>query len=132
MVTAIAANNMGNNEQFSLSSLVRHFSRSQNMACIKNLIDPWNAYICYFSKVWTVLWTISNAESLFLGTFTYNENGVKYHDPWSKSQDDDSDSLVPLQLMEVLLLTLLCQDFNSWDHLIVPNIYHLVSVLQQN
>lgn len=63
MITAIAANKMGNNEQLSLSSLVRHFSRSQNMTYIKNSIDPWNAYICCFSKLWTVLWTISNEES---------------------------------------------------------------------
>lgn len=63
MITAIAANEMGNNEQLSLPSLVRHFSRSQNMTYIKNSIDPWNTHICYFSKLWTVLWTISNEES---------------------------------------------------------------------
>lgn len=40
MIAAIAANDMGNNQQLSLSSLVRHFSRSQNMTYIKNLIDP--------------------------------------------------------------------------------------------
>lgn len=63
MIAAIAANDMGNNEQLPLSSLVRHFSRSQNMTYIKNSIDPWNTYICYFSKLWTMLWTISDKES---------------------------------------------------------------------
>lgn len=63
MITAIDASNMGNNEQLSLSSLVRYFSRSQKMTFIKNSMDPWNACLCYFSKLWTVLWTISNEES---------------------------------------------------------------------
>lgn len=63
MITAIATNNMGNNEQLYLSSLVRHFSSSQNMTYIKNAIDPWNTYICYSSKLSTELWTISNEES---------------------------------------------------------------------
>lgn len=63
MITAIAADGMGNNEQLSFSSLVRHFSRSQNMTYIKNSRDPWNTYMCYFSKLWTVLWTISDEES---------------------------------------------------------------------
>lgn len=53
----------GKQWQLSLTSLVRHFSRSQNMTYIKNSINPWNADICCFSKLWTVLWTISDEES---------------------------------------------------------------------